>query len=102
MISHILVSGVEHINCTKINVICLFQVEYDFKYYKMELAADIQLLILSEGKSNILPADIILPFQPCYVASSEVVPAEALEAWKGYLSTLRSLPHSIEPEMQRV
>lgn len=33
--------------------------EYDFKY-KMEMATDVQLLVLSEGKSNILPADVIV------------------------------------------
>lgn len=76
--------------------------EYDFKYYKMEMAADVQLLIISEGKSNILPADIVIPFQPTSVDSSEVVAAEALEAWRWYLATVKSLPHSIESEMQKV
>lgn len=89
--------------CAKhvIHLICLFQVEYDFKFYKLDMAADIKMLILSEGKSNILPADIVLPFHPSSVGSSEVA-AEALEAWRWYLATLRSLPHSIEPEMQKV
>lgn len=82
--------------------IWLFQVEYDFKYYKMEMAADVQLLILSEGKSNILPADLVLPFQPSSVDTTEAVAAEALEAWRWYLATLRSLPNSIEPELQKV
>lgn len=76
--------------------------EYDFKYYKMEMPADIQLLILSEGKSNILPADLVIPFQPSSVGSSETVPTEALEAWRWYLATLRSLPHSIDSELQKV
>lgn len=75
--------------------------EYDFQFYKLEMEADVQLLVLSEGKSNILPADIVLPFQPSSVGSSEAT-AEALEAWRWYLATIRSLPHSIEPEMQKV
>ncbi|PON34962.1 Mini-chromosome maintenance complex-binding protein [Parasponia andersonii] len=79
----------------------LQKVEYDFKYYKMDMAADIQLLIFSQGKSNICPADLVLPFQPSSVGSSQVS-AEALEAWRWYLATLRTLPHSIEPEMQTV
>ena len=83
-------------------LVFIFQVEYDFKYYKTEMAADIQLLILSEGKSNILPADLVLPFRPSSVGSYEVVDADTLKAWRWYLSTLRSLPHSIEPEMQKV
>lgn len=84
------------------NLTELQKVEYDFKYYKMEMAADVQLLILSEGKSNILPADIVMPFRPSSVGSCEVLPAEALDAWRWYLATVKSLPHSIEPEMQKV
>ncbi|KAJ9175971.1 hypothetical protein P3X46_014466 [Hevea brasiliensis] len=84
------------------NLIEFQKVEYDFTYYKMEMTADVQLLILSEGKSNILPADIIMPFQPSSVGSSEVVATKALEAWRWYLATVRSLPHSIESEMQKV
>ncbi|KAF3433282.1 hypothetical protein FNV43_RR24384 [Rhamnella rubrinervis] len=93
--------GVE--NARLLKYLMEFQkVEYDFKYYKMEIPADIQLLILSEGKSNILPADLVLPFQPSSVGSSETVPTEALEAWRWYLAILRSLPHSIDSEMQKV
>lgn len=80
----------------------LQKVEYDFKYYKMEMMADVQMLILSEGKSNIMPADIIMPFQPSSAGSSDVVPAEVLEAWRWYLATVRSMPHLIEAEMQKV
>lgn len=78
------------------------QVEYNFEYYKMEMIADVQMLILSEGKSNIVPADLVIPFQPSSAASFEVVPAETLEAWRWYLASVRSLPHSIESDMQRV
>lgn len=67
----------------------------------MEMAADIQLLVLSEGKSCFCPADLVLPFQPTSVGSSEVS-AEALNAWRWYLATLRSLPHSIDAEIQNV
>lgn len=68
----------------------------------MEMTADIQLLVFSEGKSNIVPADLVIPFQPSSAVSFEVVPTEALEAWRWYLATVRSLPHSIESEMQKV
>ncbi|KAL3565296.1 hypothetical protein D5086_033342 [Populus alba] len=80
----------------------LQKVEYDFKYYKMEMMADVQMLILSEGKSNIMPADIIMPFQPSSAGPSDVVPTEVLEAWRWYLATVRSMPHLISPEMQKV
>lgn len=92
--------GVENARVLK-TLMELQKVEYDFKFYKLDMAADVKMLILSEGKSNILPADIVLPFHPSSVGSAEVA-AEALEAWRWYLATLRSLPHSIEPEMQKV
>lgn len=76
--------------------------EYDFKYYKMEMAANVQLLVLSEGKSNILPADLVLPFQPSSVCSTQPAAAEAIQAWRWYLATLRSLPNCMEPELQKV
>lgn len=79
-----------------------WQVEYDFKYYKMKMDADVQLLILSEGKSNILPADLALRFHPLSVGSLGIVDEETLNVWRWYLATLKSLPHSIGEEMQKV
>ncbi|XP_051122782.1 mini-chromosome maintenance complex-binding protein isoform X2 [Andrographis paniculata] len=78
------------------------KVEYDFTYYKMEMASDIQLLILSEAKSNILPADLVLPFCPSSVNSNLEVSEEMRKAWRWYLATMKSLPHTIEPQMQKV
>ncbi|XP_022939853.1 mini-chromosome maintenance complex-binding protein-like [Cucurbita moschata] len=93
--------GVENARLLK-NLMELQKVEYDFKYYKMDMATDVQLLILSEGKSNILPADLVVPFQPSSVGSSAITDMDALEAWGWYLSNVRSLPHSIGSEMQQV
>ncbi|CAK9326302.1 unnamed protein product [Citrullus colocynthis] len=93
--------GVENARLLK-NLMELQKVEYDFKYYKMDMTTDVQLLILSEGKSNILPADLVVPFQPSSVGSSAITDMDALEAWRWYLSNVRSLPHSIETEMQQV
>lgn len=76
--------------------------EYDFTFYKMEMAADIQLLILSEGKSNIVPADLVLPFHPTSVDFPGIVDPEALKAWRWYLAAMRSLPHSIGQDVQKV
>ncbi|CAL5329326.1 unnamed protein product [Camellia sinensis] len=59
------------------------------------------LMELQKGKSNILPADLVLPFCPLSVESSEIGDAEALTAWRWYLASLKSLPHSIEPDMQK-
>ncbi|KAK8651463.1 hypothetical protein V6N13_141064 [Hibiscus sabdariffa] len=93
--------GIENTKILK-NLIEFQKVEYDFQFYKVEMAADIQLLIFSDGKSNIVPADVIVPFQPSALESSEIPVAEALEAWRWYLATVKSLPHSIGSEMQKV
>lgn len=78
------------------------QVEYDFEFYKLEMAADVQMLILSEGKSNILPADLVLPFRPSSISVEVTATAEQLESWRWYLATMRSLPYSNGPEMLQV
>ncbi|KAK1415433.1 hypothetical protein QVD17_31214 [Tagetes erecta] len=78
------------------------KVEYDFKYYKMKMDADVQILILSEGKSNILPADIVIPFHPSSVDPTGIVDEQTLNVWRWYLATARSLPHSIGEDMQKV
>ncbi|XP_041991508.1 mini-chromosome maintenance complex-binding protein-like isoform X1 [Salvia splendens] len=77
------------------------KVHYDFTYYKMEMPADVQFLILSEGKSNILPADLVLPFHPSSVDPASGVDGEMLKAWRWYLATMKSLPHSIDPPLQK-
>ncbi|KAK4277729.1 hypothetical protein QN277_015681 [Acacia crassicarpa] len=94
-------AGVENARLLK-NLMEFQKLEYDFKYYKMEMATDVQLLVMSEGKSNILPADVVVPFQPSAVNATETVVGEALDAWRWYLATIRQLPHSIESEMQKV
>ncbi|XP_077239151.1 E2F target protein 1 (ETG1) [Tasmannia lanceolata] len=78
------------------------KVEYEFEYYKMEMAADVRILVLSEGKSNILPADLVLPFRPNVVSSIAHPTSEELQAWRWYLASQRSLLHTIEPEMQKI
>ncbi|KAL8462886.1 hypothetical protein ACS0TY_033768 [Phlomoides rotata] len=93
--------GVENALVLK-NMIESQQVQYDFTYYKMEMAADVQLLILSEGKSNIMPADLVLPLRPSSVGSATGVDGEILKAWRWYLATMKTLPHSIEPHLQKV
>ncbi|KVI04808.1 Mini-chromosome maintenance complex-binding protein [Cynara cardunculus var. scolymus] len=94
-------NGVENTKILK-DLMEFQMVEYDFKYYKMKMNADVQLLILSEGKSNIIPADLVVPFHPSSVGPLGTVDAETLNAWRWYLATLRSLPHSIETEMQKM
>ncbi|XP_054798826.1 mini-chromosome maintenance complex-binding protein [Prosopis cineraria] len=93
--------GVENARLLR-NLMELQKLEYDFKYYRMEMATDVQLLVMSEGKSNILPADVVVPFRPSVVNATEAVVGEAWDAWRWYLATVRLLPHSIESEMQKV
>ncbi|KAK4489326.1 hypothetical protein RD792_005130 [Penstemon davidsonii] len=94
-------TGVENAQVLK-NLMESQKVDYDFTYYKMEMAADVQLLIFSEGKSNILPADIVLPFHPSSIDSFLEIDEELLKAFRWYLASMKSLPHSIEPHMQKV
>lgn len=68
----------------------------------MDMAADVSMLVLSEGKSNIVPADVVVPFQPSSVCFSEGVSEEAIKLWRWYLATVRSLPHSYGEEIQKV
>ncbi|KAL3650336.1 hypothetical protein CASFOL_006739 [Castilleja foliolosa] len=74
-------TGVENARILK-NMMESQKVEYDFTYYKMDMASDVQLLILSEGKSNILPADIVIPFHPSSADSSVGANEEMLKAWR--------------------
>ncbi|GLT88512.1 hypothetical protein SLE2022_065350 [Rubroshorea leprosula] len=93
--------GVENARLLK-SLMDFQKVEYDFQYYKMDMTTDIQLLIFSDGKSNIIPADVVIPFQPSSADSYEKVDATTQEAWRWYLATVRTLPHSIESDMQKV
>jgi hypothetical protein len=77
------------------------QVDYDFEYYKLDMATDVQLLTLSEGKSNILPSDLVVPFRPSSVPKINEG-SEELENWRWYLATVRSFPQSTEPETYQV
>ncbi|KAK1661867.1 hypothetical protein QYE76_050026 [Lolium multiflorum] len=89
--------GVENTVLLK-NLMESLMVEYDFEYYKLEMATDVQMLTLSEGKSNILPSDLVVPFRPSTVPAVTATPEE-LESWRWYLATVRSLPQSNEPEI---
>ncbi|KAJ0985071.1 hypothetical protein J5N97_003427 [Dioscorea zingiberensis] len=66
------------------------------------MSADVQLLILSGVKSNILPADLVLPFCPIAVNSDVNASPEELQSWRWYLDTLRSLPYSSQPDLHQI
>ncbi|CAN6994354.1 unnamed protein product [Brassica rapa subsp. trilocularis] len=56
----------------------------------------------SPRKSNIMPADLVVPFQPSQVNSLQVITPETAEAWRCYLATCKSLSNSIGEELQQV
>lgn len=56
------------------------------------MAAEVQCLIISEAKSNILPADLVVPVCPSAV-TPVTASEEQIHAWRWYLATVRSLPH---------
>ncbi|PKU62213.1 mini-chromosome maintenance complex-binding protein [Dendrobium catenatum] len=93
--------GVENARLLK-NLMEWQTVQYDFEYYKIEMAADIQMLIFSEGKSNILPADMILPFRPESFVRVKKASTEELQAWRWYLATVKSLHYSNGPQVQQM
>ncbi|CAM8916783.1 unnamed protein product [Rhodiola kirilowii] len=93
--------GVDNVRLLK-NLVEVQKVEYDFQFYKVEMQTDVQLLIRSEAKSNIIPADVVVPFQPSAVNPTVNATSDALNAWRWYLATLRSAPHSIAPEVRKV
>ncbi|KAJ0985448.1 hypothetical protein J5N97_003804 [Dioscorea zingiberensis] len=94
-------NGVHNARLLKHLIECLM-VEYDFEFYTSEMAADVQLLILSDGKSNILPADLVLPFCPIAINSDVNASPEELQSWRWYLDTLRSLPYSSQPDLHQI
>ncbi|ERN05393.1 mini-chromosome maintenance complex-binding protein isoform X1 [Amborella trichopoda] len=95
-------TGVDNIRILK-QFLDFQRVEYEFEYYKVAMDTDVQVLVLSEAKSNILPADLVLPFRPVEVGSYLNASSSELEAWRWYLSTLRSHRyHTIDPAMQKV
>ncbi|XP_078447003.1 E2F target protein 1 (ETG1) isoform X2 [Wolffia australiana] len=79
-------------------------VGYDCEYYNLDMPADVQVLVISERRSNILPADAIVPFHPEAVnAATWTVLSDELPAWRWYLASCRTLHHhSVSPEMRKV
>eukprot|EP00897_Mesotaenium_endlicherianum_P000995 jgi/Mesen1/10897/ME000095S10230 len=78
------------------------KVEYDFQFYKMEMVADVAVLVLSQAKSRILPADVVLPVKAVAPGVALAASGEELDKWRAYLNCARHLEHSIEPDMQKV
>ncbi|KAI5644168.1 mini-chromosome maintenance replisome factor domain-containing protein [Phthorimaea operculella] len=87
------------------------RVEYDFKYYKMEFDADVNVLILSEGKS-LLPSDYHLPlrpeessleiFQAIVEAATYYLKEDIMNTIRTYLTSLKMVKYTISENLQFV
>ncbi|KAJ2944134.1 hypothetical protein O0L34_g18103 [Tuta absoluta] len=87
------------------------RVEYDFKYYKMEFDADVNVLILSEGKS-LLPSDYHLPLQPeessleifqaIVEAATYYLKEDIMNVIRTYLTSLQMVNYTISDNLQFV
>ncbi|XP_045767047.1 mini-chromosome maintenance complex-binding protein [Maniola jurtina] len=103
-------TGVNNISALG-NLIKLQKVEYDFKYYKMEFDSDINVLVLSEGKS-LLPSDYYIPLRPeessleifdaIVEAATYYLKEEIMNTIRIYLTNLKLAKYSISENLQFV
>ncbi|EFJ32579.1 hypothetical protein SELMODRAFT_86324 [Selaginella moellendorffii] len=77
-------------------------IDYDFQYYQMEMPTDLPVLVVSCGKSRILPADALVPLRCSAEAARIHAEASDLSKWRIYLSSAREADHVIEPSMQKI
>ncbi|KAG0600553.1 hypothetical protein M758_11G042700 [Ceratodon purpureus] len=77
------------------------KVEYDFQYYKMEMPADVPVLVLSQGKSRILPTDVVLPLNPTASRGPVNITDSDLISWRHYIVKARAMDHSLDESMQK-
>lgn len=91
-------------NVTALGSLITWQkLEYDFKFYKTDFLANIQVLVLSEGKS-MLPCDCLLKLQGSSSVSNAVVSglsSDVLEKFRMYLGLVRCCAYSVSEDMQK-
>ncbi|CAM6091635.1 unnamed protein product [Calypogeia fissa] len=78
------------------------KVEYDFQYYKLDMPTDIPVLIISNAKSRLLPADIVAPIRSTANYSSFSVEDSEVARWRLFLSSVRNMDHSLDSSMQKL
>ncbi|XP_024526898.1 mini-chromosome maintenance complex-binding protein isoform X2 [Selaginella moellendorffii] len=94
-------TGVKNLQSLK-SVMESQKVDYDFQYYQMEMPTDLPVLVVSCGKSRILPADALVPLRCSAEAARIHAEASDLSKWRIYLSSAREADHVIEPSMQKI
>ncbi|XP_056147762.1 mini-chromosome maintenance complex-binding protein [Lampris incognitus] len=91
------------------NLISWQKVDYDFNYHQMEFPCNINMLIVSEGRS-LLPSDCWIPLQPQiampsmeeYLGAIQTMQASPqLNKFRIYLSVARTLDYSITDEVTK-
>ncbi|MCO5600015.1 hypothetical protein L7F22_054123 [Adiantum nelumboides] len=92
--------GLQNVHILK-NLMEWQKVEYDFEFYKMEMPADVPVLVLSTARSRLFPADVVLPLRPTRNFSSSLRP-ELVAHWRTYLGVARAGNHTIEPSIQKI
>ena len=76
--------------------------EYDFEFYKMEMLADVPILVFSMAKSRLFPADVVVPLRSTRESSLVQPDEQLLLRWRMYLGQARLANHMIDPSMQKV
>ena len=76
--------------------------EYDFEYYKVDMAADISVLVLSDARSRLLPADMTINIKPISAPMLMSADEPELSMWRQYLSAARYMEHSVPAGVQKV
>ncbi|CAK9260337.1 unnamed protein product [Sphagnum jensenii] len=75
------------------------KVEYDFQFYKMEMPADLPVLILSQAKSRMLPADAVVPLMSTATPACSTPDELDFAKWRLYLTMARDMEHTLQPSI---
>ncbi|KAK3739379.1 hypothetical protein QZH41_015771 [Actinostola sp. cb2023] len=90
-------------NVTALGTLISWQkLEYDFNFYKTDFQSNVQVLVLSEGKS-MLPCDCHVKIQGPWTMSENVVSClslQDLEKFRMYLGLVRCCAYSVSADMQ--
>eukprot|EP00249_Psilotum_nudum_P000776 c12897_g1_i1 orf=82-1905(+) len=93
--------GVQNVQTIK-NLMEWQKVEYDFQYYKIEMPTDVPVLVLSCARSRLFSADTVVPLRFSAIPLRFLDNLTDAGRWRVYLSLAKSMPHTIEPSMQKI
>eukprot|EP00850_Spirogloea_muscicola_P006522 SM000031S11531 [mRNA] locus=s31:132741:136243:- [translate_table: standard] len=95
-------SGVRNLEALK-QLVEWQKVECNFQFYKMDVPMDVPVVVLSQARSKLLPADAVVQLRPANGApgSLAAVPEPLLEQWRAYLTAARHMDHIIGASMAK-